>query len=456
MADQRPGRLGSRLALAFVAVAVMAVALLAALTLLATSSQVSRLAATQQQDTARSAAAALGQAYRSAGGWDRADLQPAYTLAASAGAQLQVLDRSGQPVAPGSAAGMAGMMGAMHSPGAASGPPGAPVQAAVTVAGARAGTAVLRFPGSGLTAADRQVRSALEQAVVTGAGLAVLLALLVAWVVSRRITRPLVHLTSAVRSMESGTRGARARQPSAPGEVGELSAAFDKMAGALERADLLRRQLLADVAHELRTPITILQAYCEQMADGTEPATPARLASLRDEVLRLGRLVADLETLAAAEAAGLHMVKAPADLAAVAAGAADLLGPAFAAAGTGLESHLQPVTLDADATRLSQIVTNLLTNALKFSPPGGHVTLAVTASNGLARLEVSDEGPGIPGDELPHVFERFWRGSAGRRASGSGIGLAVVAELARAHGGRAEVSSEPGHGARFTISLPRP
>ena len=464
MADQgagrlnsRPGsRLGSRLALAFVTVAVAAVALLAALTLLATGAQVSRLAASQQQDTARSVAAALGQAYREAGGWQQADLQSAYTLAAAAGARLQVLDGSDHRVAAGSAQAMAGMMGAMHSPGGTSGPLGGPVRTAVIADGARAGTAVLQFPSSGLTAADQRVRSALEQTVLTGAGLAVLLALLVAWLVSRRITRPLTRLTAAVRSMESGTRGTRSRQPSAPGELGELSAAFDKMAGALDREDVLRRQLLADVAHELRTPITILQAYCEQMADGTEPATPARLASLRDEVLRLGRLVADLETLAAAEAAGLHLVKAPADLAAVAAHVADLLGPAFAADGGDLKTDLQPVIVDADATRLTQIITNLLTNALKFSPPGGHVTLTAAASNGLARLEVSDDGPGIPAAELPHVFERFWRGSAGRRTSGSGIGLAVVAELARAHGGRAEVASQPGHGARFTIWLPRP
>jgi two-component system sensor histidine kinase BaeS len=448
-------RLGSRLALAFVAVAVGAVALLAALTLLATSAQVSSLAASQQQDTSRSVAAALSQAYREAAGWQQADLQSAYALAAAAGARLQVLDRSGHAVPAGSGQAMAGMMGAMHSPGGASGPLGPPVRAAVLAGGIRAGTAVLRFPGSGLTAADQRVRSALEQTVLTGAGLAILLALLVAWLVSRRITRPLAGLTAAVRSMESGTRGARARQASAPGELGELSAAFDKMAVALEREDVLRRQLLADVAHELRTPITILQAYCEQMADGTEPATPARLGSLRDEVLRLGRLVADLETLAAAEAAGLHLVKAPTDLAAVAAHVAGLLAPAFAAEDGELKTDLQPAIVDADAARLSQIATNLLSNALKFSPPGGQVTLTVTPGNGLARLDVSDEGPGIPADELPHVFERFWRGSAGRRASGSGIGLAVVAELARAHGGRAEVTSEPGHGARFTVWLPR-
>jgi two-component system sensor histidine kinase BaeS len=458
MAERVTGRLGSRLALAFVVVAVLAVALLAALTLIATGTQVSSLAASQRQDTMNSVAVALGQAYRGGGGWEHADLRPAYTVAASAGARLQVLDEHGQVVVPEGfdpSQMMAGMMGGSHMGGVMPGAVGQPVQAAVTVEGARVGTAVLRFGGGGLPAAEQRVRSALEQTVALGAGLAAVLALVVSWFIARRITRPLVHLTQTVTLVESGQHGARSGLASAPGEIGELAAAFDRMAGALDREDLLRQQLLADVAHELRTPITILQAYCEQMADGTEPATPARLASLRDEVLRLGRLVTDLETLAAAEAAGLQMIKAPADLAVVATGVADLLGPAFEAADVELVTQLEPVMVDGDATRLSQIITNLLTNALKFSPSGGRVKLTTGASNGLARLEVGDEGPGISEQELPHIFERFWRGAAGRRAAGSGIGLAVVAELVRAHAGQVHVASEPGHGTRFTILLPR-
>ena len=470
MAERTLGRLGSRLALAFVAVAVAAVALLAVLTLLATGSQVSGLAASQQQATVRAVATALSQAYRSAGGWEHADLRPAYTVAASAGAGLQVLDRTGQVVIPhgfdpsqltaGMMQGMhgsGGMMGGSGQRGTGRGGPaaGTPVRTAVSVDGTQVGSAAVHFPGSGLTTAEQQVRDALEQTVGAGAGLAVLLALAVAWFIARRITRPLVRLTGAVAAIEAGDRRSRARQAAAPGEIGKLAVAFDRMADALDREDLLRRQLLADVAHELRTPITILQASCEQLAEGTEPVTPERLASLRDESLRLGRLVKDLETLAAAEAAGLQMVRAPADLAEVAAGVADLLGPAFAAAEVELACRLSPVRVDGDATRLSQVVTNLLTNALKFSPPHGCVTLTTAASDGLARLEVTDQGPGIPGDELPHVFERFWRGAAGRRTSGSGIGLAVVAELVRAHGGRITVASGPDGGTRFTVLLPR-
>ncbi len=466
MAERTLGRLGSRLALAFTVVAITAVALLAILVLLATGSQVSGLAASQQRTTVQAVTTALAQAYRSAGGWDHADLRPAYTVAASASASLQVWDQDGHVVVPtgfdpgelmtGMMQGMhGGGMGGMHGGGSAASRASEPVRAAVLVNGTQVGSAVVRFPGSGLTQAEQQVRTALEQTVGIGAGLAVLLALGVAWFSARRITRPLVRVTAAVRAIEAGDRRTRARQAAAPGEIGELAVAFDRMAGALDREDLLRRQLLADVAHELRTPITILQASCEQMAEGAEPVTPARLASLRDESLRLGRLVKDLETLAAAEAAGLTLVKAPVDLAEVASGVAGLLGPVFVTADVGLTTRLDPAQVEGDATRLSQIVTNLLTNALKFSPPRSHVSLTTAASDGLARLEVADQSPGIPRDELPHIFERFWRGAAGRRASGSGIGLAVVSELVRAHGGQISVTSSPHEGTRFTVLLPR-
>jgi signal transduction histidine kinase len=457
-----PGRLGSRLALAFVLVAVAAVGLLAALTVAATSSQVSGLAASQQQDTLRSVATALSRAYQRAGGWEHADLQPAYTVAASAGAVLQVRDSGGQVVTPHGfdpgelMAGLGnGMMGGGQGRGNGAGMMAQAARAPVTVAGAQVGTALVRFTGSGTAAADQRLRSALERTVALGAGLAALLALAVAWFIASRLSRPLVRLTQAVAAIEAGDRSARTRQAAAPGEIGELAVAFDRMADALDREDALRRQLLADVAHELRTPITILQASCEQLADGALQPTPERMLSLRDESLRLGRLVRDLETLAAAEAAGLALVREPVALAEVAGSVADLLGPAFAAAGARLVTRLTPVQVTGDAGRLSQVITNLLANALKFGPPHGQVTLTAGPADGLARLEVADEGPGIPAGELPHVFDRFWRGSAGRRAGGSGIGLAVVSELVRAHGGQVHVTSTPGQGARFTVLLPR-
>ncbi len=457
MTKRQTTRLSTRLALAFVAVAIAAVSLLAVLTLVATNSQVSGLVVAEQRDTTRSVDSALAQAYRDSGGWSSADLSAAYSLAASGGSQIQVIGPSGHVIMGqnmSQAQSMATLMQAMRRGANSSSPLGAPVREAIIVNGTSVGTATFRFPINGLSVAQQRVRSALVNTVFLGAVLASIFALVVAWFVSRRISSPLDRLTRTVRSIESGHRDARVRQSSAPGEVGELSAAFDRMADALDREDTLRRQLLADVAHELRTPITILQLSCDQMIGDTVMVDTKRLASMGEEVHRLGRLVQDLETLAAAEVAGLKLVKTPIDLATVGATTVDLLRPAFESADVELISRLQPAVIDGDATRIGQVMINLLSNALKFSPAHGTVTLSVAAGDGLARLEVTDEGPGVSKEEIPHLFERFWRGNAGRRASGSGIGLSVVSGLVNAHGGRVEVSSEPGQGARFTVLIP--
>jgi two-component system sensor histidine kinase BaeS len=255
--------------------------------------------------------------------------------------------------------------------------------------------------------------------------------------------------------MGRGDRAVRVGPIPAPGEIGELATAFDLMANTLDRQEQLRRDLVADVAHELRTPIAVLQAGHEALLDGVTEPTPAQLASLRDEVLRLARMVGDLQTLAAAEAAALRLTMSRQDLAAIAASAADSLAARFEAAGIALERRLTPVEVLADPGRLHQVITNLLTNALKFTPAGGRVTVQAGPAGTEAVLQVSDTGQGIPAEELPRIFDRFWRGRGAAHVSGSGIGLAVAAELARAHGGRLAARSEPGHGAQLTLTLPR-
>jgi len=173
-------------------------------------------------------------------------------------------------------------------------------------------------------------------------------------------------------------------------------------------------------------------------------------------VLRLARMVADLQDLAAADAAGLHLSWLPCDLAALAAVAADSLAAQFGAAGITMTRELSPVGILGDPRRLHQVITNLLTNALKFTPAGGRVTIATGADGTRAVLTVADTGPGIPADELPRVFDRFWRGRQATQTSGSGIGLAVAAELTVAHGGRLSAASPPGQGTRMTLTLPTP
>jgi len=324
----------------------------------------------------------------------------------------------------------------------------------VVVGVRRVGAAVLRFPLS-TPAAERQVRSALGHTVVWGGLLAAALAAALGLLVARRIARPLRRLTAAARSLAGGERSARAGGSGEPAELGELGAAFDRMAETIEREDELRRAFAADVAHELRTPLAIAWGELDVLLEGIELPTPERLRSLHEEMLRLARIVEDVEALAAAEAAHFRLERQRLDLAEVARETVAALHGQAEASDLKVTTELRPAFVEADRARLEQVVRNLLVNALKFTPAGGNITVSVAATNGNAELTVEDSGPGIADDELPHLFERFWRGRSSGGASGSGVGLAVVAELVRAHGGQIEASGRPGGGARFTVSLPR-
>src|SRR5215468_635168 len=404
------------------------------------AADVATLASRQRAELTKAIAAAAGTAWDRRDSWISADVEPVLDLAARVGADAQIRDQAGRPVAV--------------SPGFAERAASPQGSAAVVVRGTPVGTAVVRFTGSGLAAANNSLQTALLRAIAGAAGLAAVLALLTGLAVARRITRPVVKLIAVTRAMGRGDRTARVGQIPAPGELRELATAFDQMADTLDRQEQLRRALVADVAHELRTPIAVLQAGHEALLDGVAEPTPGQLGSLRDEVLRLARMVGDLQTLAAAEAAALQLALRRCDLAEVAATAADSLAGRFETTGVALERRLTPAEVFADPGRLHQVITNLLTNALKFTPAGGRVTLRTWLADGHGVLQVADTGVGIPAEELPHIFDRFWRGQQAAHVSGSGIGLSVAAELARAHGGRLAASSEPGHGTQMTLTLP--
>jgi two-component system sensor histidine kinase BaeS len=429
------------LALAFLAVALAAVALLAGLTAAFAAADVSALANRQRTELTKAIAVAAASAWNRSGTWANEDLAPVLGLAARTGADAQIRDKTGLPVA--------------STPGFAAHSASPQFSAAVTVGARRVGEATLRFSSTGLGGADHALQVALLRAIAGAAGLAAVLALLTGLAVARRITRPVGRLIAVTRAMGGGDRAARVGPIRAPGELGELATAFDQMADRLDRQEQLRRDLVADVAHELRTPIAVLQAGHEALLDGVAEPTADQLASLRDEVLRLARMVGDLQTLAAADAAVLHLTMSRCDLADIVATAVDTQASRFEAAGITVARALTPVEVLADPGRLHQVVTNLLTNALKFTPPGGQVHVQAGPAGANAVLEVADTGVGIPADELPRIFDRFWRGQRASQVSGSGIGLTVAAQIARAHGGELSASSVPGHGTRLTLTLPR-
>jgi signal transduction histidine kinase len=404
------------------------------------ASDVSTLAGRQRAELASAVAVSAGTAWDHGGNWASADLSPVLGLAQQIGVALQVRDTAGHVVA--ATPGFAAVTGPEAS-------------APVSVRGGVRGTTVIRFTKSGIGGGDSALRDTLLRAIIGAAGLAALLALITGLAVARRITRPIARLIAVTRSMAGGDRASRAGNIQAPRELRDLASAFDQMADALDTEDRVRRNQVADLAHELRTPVAILQAGHEALLDGLADPTPGELSSLRDEVLRLARMVDDLQTLAAADAAALNLARQPCELAEIGATAADTLTHRFEAAGIELERNLAPVQVLADPRWLHQIVTNLLTNALKFTPAGGQVTVRTRASGPDAILEVADTGIGIPADELPRVFDRFWRGRGTEQTSGTGIGLAVAAELARAHGGRLTVASTEGQATTMTLRLPR-
>jgi two-component system sensor histidine kinase BaeS len=444
MTNASPGSRGDtlrlRLALAFLAVALAAIALLAGLVAAFAATDVSALADRQRTELASAISVAVGAAWDQNNGWASADLAPVLDLAKSSGVDLQIRDMAGHTVA--SSRGFA----AGTEPQAS---------APVVVRNQRIGAVQVRFTASGLGAADSVLRTALFRAIAGAAGLAALLALLTGLAVARRITGPITRLITVTRSMAGGDRASRAGDVRAPGELRELAAAFDQMADTLDREDQIRRDLVAGVAHELRTPIAVLQAGHEALLDGVAEPSPAELSSLRDEVLRLARMVGDLQTLAAADAAALDLARRRCDLAEIAATAAGSLARGFEAADVALDRQLSSVPVIADPRWLHQVVTNLLTNALKFTPAGGSVTITTRQAGLHAVLEVADTGVGIPSRDLPRIFDRFWRGQGAAQTSGSGIGLAIAAELARAHGGELTASSQPGRGTEMTLTLPR-
>jgi two-component system sensor histidine kinase BaeS len=448
--------LGVRLAAAFVTVAVAAVAVLGILSIVAARDEVSGLVTDVHDDDARSAAAAAARAYQDAGGWDDADLSPAVAVAARGQATLTLAAANGTLIAaPADEA--AEMMASMHGVEIVDVPRGDPVTEPVVVDGRRVGTVALRFPSSHLPTPERQARDALARTILAGGALAIGVAIIVAVFVARRVAAPITALTTAVTAVESGRRDVRVNRPDAPGELGVLSTAFDRMAASVDREERLRRQLVADVAHEVRTPLTILRATTEGLVDGVLPADQPTLESLHEEVLRLTQLVADIETLAAADAAGLQLARTPVDLADAASAAVDAISAMASERHLSIATTFGTAPAEADERRIHQILTNLLANAVRYSPRGASITVETgRLPDGRTFARVTDSGPGLSDDDLAHVFDRFYRGSAAQGTEGSGVGLAIAAELSIAHGGRLVAGNAASGGASFTLTLPPP
>jgi signal transduction histidine kinase len=280
--------------------------------------------------------------------------------------------------------------------------------------------------------------------------------LLLAFALGRRILKPVEALTQAARRMEAGDLDQRVAVTGRD-EIAGLARAFNAMAERRATAERLRRDLVSDVAHELRSPLTNLRCQIEALQDGLAPASPEVFESLHEEARLLETLIDDLQDLALAEAGQLELELEPLDLAREVERAVRAFGPLAESKGLRMEIECsQDLSVFADSRRLAQILRNLLGNAVTHTPPGGLIRVAVQDCGQEVEVRVADSGPGIPAEHLPFLFERFYRtdASRSRETGGAGLGLAIVQQLAVAHGGRVWVESAGGRGSVFAFSLP--
>lgn len=440
-----------RLALAFAGVGVAAAAVTAILVNLAFGGLLTGYLDQQQKARQDRVVALLADTYAQHQSWNSSDLDALAPSLLMEGAEVTVEDPSGRTVWDLSSS-HPDMMGGM-SPGMMGSTPRGPAQRlTVSVDGRTVGTAVIQLPATGALPTDVAFRDSVTRVLLLGGLVAGLAAMGLGVLLARRATGPVRELTGAAQALAAGNHEQRVEHTSSD-EFGAMAAAFNSMADSLGEEDRLRRTFAGDVAHELRTPLMILMSQLEAMEDGVIELGPEAIRSLQDETQRMSKLVADLEVLASADAARFTLKKQPLDLADQASAAASEFARLFEQKSVRLETRLNPVQVNGDPGRLRQVIGNLLSNALKFTPKGGWVRISVEQEHGLAVLEVADSGAGIPPGELDKVFDRFFRGQ-GARAGGSGIGLTVVRDLVTAHGGEVAASNRPDGGALFKVTLP--
>lgn len=303
----------------------------------------------------------------------------------------------------------------------------------------------------------RRLAASLNRSLLLATTVAIAVALVLTFILSRRISSPIDILARATKQLGRGDLSQRVQYRD-KGEVGILADAFNSMAAELERAEQLRRNLVADVAHELRTPLSNIKGYLEAIRDRVMKPNAATIQSLTEETELLSRLVDELQELSLAEAGQLKLACQPEDLAGLLQQAVTLWQPKVAAKEISLSLNL-PADLplvNIDRQRVSQVLHNILENAMSHTPKGGAISVAATTQGDWVEVSVSDTGEGIPAEDLPNIFERFYRvdRSRARATGGSGLGLTIAKRLVEAHGGKITVESELGKGSRFAFTLP--
>lgn len=333
---------------------------------------------------------------------------------------------------------------------------GTPIEIEGKVVGYLLNPAAPDGPMPAMGAPEQTFLFSLRRAIFLAALAAGLLALLLGALLAHTLTRPIRDLTAATARVAQGDLGYQV-EVRTHDELGALTSAFNHMSAELAAARQNRRQMTADVAHDLRTPLSVILGYTEALSDGLLQGTPEMFGTLHHEAQHLNHLIEDLRVLSLADAGELPLDRRPMP-------PADLISRAEAAytmqasqQGITLRSDVAPglPVVGVDSQRMAQVLGNLIGNALRYTPAGGEIVLGAAAEASAVCLSVTDSGRGIAPDALPHIFDRFYRADPARAEAGaSGLGLAIAKSIVEAHGGTLSVNSAPGAGAAFTIRLP--
>jgi two-component system, OmpR family, sensor histidine kinase BaeS len=437
--------LRARLLGAMILLALATVALTATLINRAVDTELRDFSARDLRISADTAADTAAAVYLEEGSWSERSVAAMRTVLRAHGENIVVLGADGRPV-PGS-----------PPPITARGE-----HAAVVVHGRGVGTVVATPPPhGGVDAAmhrlDRDLQGRMDGLLLTAGLLAASLALLLALCVALQVARPLKRLTEVARRMGAGEIETRATGSGGGREMTRLAQTMDRLAAALRRQDELRRATVSDVTHELRGALVGVFARVEALREGLVDDEETVLRQMDGDLRRLHRLVDDVDRLAEAQRPALLVTKRPIDLDEIVLASVARYADRCAARGIALRDRVRRARVEGDPERLSQVVDNLLSNALRYTDAGGRIDVTLETRGDAVVVEVSDTGIGIAPEHVERIFDRFWRGpeARARAAGGSGVGLALVADLVQAHDGRVEVASSPGRGSTFSVRLPQ-
>ncbi|HYE11951.1 MAG TPA: ATP-binding protein [Patescibacteria group bacterium] len=307
------------------------------------------------------------------------------------------------------------------------------------------------------TDADLAFINALNVVFIAVGGLSLVLSLVFGYIMARSISTPISRVIDTAEMISRGRYDGRSNEISNIKEIAQLTGSINNLADTLEKQEKLRKRLTADVAHELRTPLATLQSHIEAMIDGIWEADSKRLKSVHEEIMRLGRMVGDLEKLTRFENERMSLEKAEFDISELIRSIMVNFEKEYADKNIRVFLEDNNINVSADRDKISQVIINLMANALKFTAEGGHIHITICEDTDNAIISISDTGIGIAADDLPHIFERFYRADASRsrHTGGSGIGLTIAKAIIEAHKGTIIAESEIGKGTKFVMTIPK-